>query len=722
MKDNESAKGKLSLALSVCPRSLRRWTLRIALACLIAAGVPFVAFHVAVMWWVYPSSVDRPPAASLLIEDRTHVELAALASDEHQWHIPLVENQINPHLLKAIVAVEDSRFYQHHGVDWTSVLAAMWQDMSHLSARRGASTLTMQLYRLRDPAPRTFAGKITQAIRAEQLEQRESKRQILIDYVNRAPFGGNLVGAGAASWRYFGKPCKSLSLGQAALLAGLPQSPNRLRPDRYPQRALARRNHVLDRMLACGMIAPNQRDEAAAEPIGATWRPLPQDRVADDLPPADGALPALLKLTPSRNNGIVRTTLDAVTQRQAALAAQEHLRSWRSSGISAAAVVVLDTQTSQCLATVSLGSADGSIDLAERPRSTGSVLKPLIYAAAFDAGIVTPESVLLDSPTAWPGYQPADYDRSFRGPLTAAEALAQSRNIPALVVLSKVGIEPAIGVMDACGLHGLARHPNRYGLSLAIGGAEASPMEVAEAYATLGRGGITRPVTCTIGEHRLGGETSGTASQTESARRSLGERACWQALNSIAAPTRTSAVWPEAAASHVAWKTGTSSGHRDAWCAAVTHRRTVVVWLGNVSGQGSPALIGQDAAAPLALQLIAMFDPADEPWPIVASPKSSNLRPAVASSNSTNLVMVCPVEGQQFVLTGDVPRSRQQVLLMASCGNSASDNLWWFVDGKPIGRGGNSKRTWWDPVIGAHEIRAVDCGGHTVRAHIFVRE
>lgn len=686
----------------------RRYAARAGASLLTAPLLLWASFHAAVAWWPYPAALDRAPQSAFLLADRNGVPLAAFASDDGQWRMLLADEDINPHLLQAILAVEDARFYEHRGVDWKSVAAAGWQDLMHLGGRRGASTLTMQLQRLLEPRPRTLLNKIEQAVRAEQLERRAGKRELLVEYVNRAPFGGNLVGAGAASWRYFGKPCRELSLGEAALLAGLPQSPNRLRPDRFPARAWARRDHVLDRMLECGFITARERDEAAAEPIRAAWRPLPQDRPPGDLPAADGALPTLLSLARGRSGGLVETSLDAAVQRQCALAACEHLRSLSASGISAAAVVVLDTQTAECLACVSLGDRRDAIDLTRRRRSSGSVLKPFIYAAAFDAGIYGPGSILSDSPSAWPGYQPSDYDRAFRGNVSAAEALAESRNIPAMLVLAKVGIEPAVGVMDAAGLHGLSKDPQRYGLALAIGGAEASPMEIAEAYAALARGGLVKPVSL----HR-------TPDADANGRRCLRAASCGQALNALADVARTSEISPEASRSHVAWKTGTSSGHRDAWCAAVTHRRTVVVWLGNTGGQGSPGLVGRDAAAPLALQLVAMLDPSDEPWPLVPDAMPGSVA-AARDATANPLVMVRPANGEQFVLTSDAPQGRQRVLLEATH-RGGECVVWWFVDGRPIGSCRDAQRLWWDPTAGAHDIRALDSSGHSASAHVQVR-
>jgi penicillin-binding protein 1C len=647
-----------------------------------------------------------------MLLDRNGVQLAAFVASDGQWRMPLSESQISPHLLNAIVAVEDSRFRSHHGVDWKSVAAAVFTDLQHLRFARGASTITMQVEHLSSRAPRSLGNKLLQAIRAEQLERRKSKSQILLDYVNIAPFGGNLTGAGAASWRYFGRPCADLSVGQAALLAGLPQSPNRLRPDRHPQLARLRRDHVLHRMLECGFIDRSQFDEARAEPVNASWRALPQDRPSDDDPPADGALPTLLTVYGGKSVSTIRTTIDAVIQRQVMNAAREQLKSLESSGVGAAAVVVLDNTTGQSLASVTLGEKDLRIDLTSRPRSTGSTLKPFIYAAAFDAGICGPGTVLSDSLASWGGYEPADYDHQFRGPLTAADALCESRNIPAMMVLSRVGVEPVIGTMDAAGLHALARSPDRYGLTLAVGGADASPIEVAQAYMGLARGGESSSARFVFA----------AASDPHDSKHFLRAQACWQVLNTLADPGRIQSICPEAVASHVAWKTGTSSGHRDAWCAAVTRRKTVVVWLGNVRGQSSPSLVGQEAAAPLALQLIALLDPRDEPWPIVSASKTPNVQ--WQPQHVPQLIIRSPADGQRVVIAPDLPRDRQRILLQAAYKQSTqvshSDQLWWFVDDKPIGTSGEAERLWYEPTPGTHEIRVIDgqAGCAVVKVHV----
>jgi penicillin-binding protein 1C len=354
------------------------------------------------------------------------------------------------------------------------------------------------------------------------------------------------------------------------------------------------------------------------------------------------------------------------------------------------------------------------VDLARRARSTGSTLKPLIYAAGFDAGVCSPRTMLMDSPAAWPGYVPANYDRTFRGTMTAAEALAESRNIPALVVLGRVGVEKAVGILDSFGLHTVARAKRAYGLSLAIGGAEATPMELAEAYATLGRGGVWKPV-------RL------VQSEAAVEHRVMRAEPCWQALGAISGEERTAAVSPEAARLGVAWKTGTSSGHRDAWCAAVTRRRTVIVWMGNPDGEAAASLVGQEAAAPLALRLIANVDNGGEGWPAVeekrplilagkaAPPLSGALAGTLAAPGAGKLMIVSPARGEKIVLSDDLAADRQQVLLEAS--SDGRGGIWWFVDDRVVGK---ERRIWWSPSVGVHRVRVVDGEGRSAGMEVRV--
>jgi membrane carboxypeptidase/penicillin-binding protein PbpC len=314
-----------------------------------------------------------------------------------------------------------------------------------------------------------------------------------------------------------------------------------------------------------------------------------------------------------------------------------------------------------------------------------------------------------------------------------------------MVVLANLGVESAVGVMQASGLKRLARGPHEYGLSLAIGGAEASPMELAQAYAMLGRGGTAIDVRVFSGSDGVpGGLSSSTAAPAAGDSRPpareefpgdsrtlvISKAACWQALSALSGVERTSAISPHAARLGVAWKTGTSSGHRDAWCAAVTRRRTVVVWLGNAGGQGSTALIGAEAAAPLALRLIANLDPGpSEPWPVEilsAGPRASAAM-TPAPSGATALTVITPTSGQQYVVDPGLPLERQRVSLKAMIRSSQPGNgiesrtLWWFVDGEPVGVADANAQLWWAPVRGNHEIRVIDARGHAAVSQVLVR-
>ncbi len=278
--------------------------------------------------------------------------------------------------------------------------------------------------------------------------------------------------------------------------------------------------------------------------------------------------------------------------------------------------------------------------------------------------------------------------------------------MPALVVLSRVGVGRAVGVMGGLGLATVARTPDRYGLSLAVGGAEVTPMELAGAYATLGRGGSA----IAAGEPvRLVGPVS---CKPTDAGGLLRRASCIQTLECLADPDRTRAVWPADEPLGVAWKTGTSSGHRDAWCCAVTPRRTVVVWLGNADASPSDALVGQAAAAPLALRLMAAVDaggPGFAPPPGLLTATGGAVPPPAA------VVITSPVDRQEIVPDPTAPAGGQRVPLRAK----ATGVVWWFVDGSPAGSGEGP--AWWEPTAGAHEVRAVDAAGHAAVVHVRVR-
>ncbi|MBI1883329.1 MAG: penicillin-binding protein 1C [Chlamydiae bacterium] len=699
----------------------------------------YFSFLLAVAYVPLPPHVAPPP--SLWIEDAHGKALAAFVSENDEWYFPLKEKEISPYLYQAIVAIEDRRFYGHSGVDWLGVAAALWQDVKALKIVRGASTLTMQVEHLRHPKSRTFKSKWIEAIRAYQLEKKMSKKEILLEYLNRCPMGGNLMGVGAASWRYFDLSCRDLSLNQAALLAGLPQSPNRYRPDLFPERAFKRRNHVLLKMWNQKMISEKEYQRALSEPVQAVWHSLPHAA-------HDSALPFLLTLKEWFRQGKITTTLDSNFQEQLTLTAREVFNQVHSPDINTLAIVLLNTQTAECLASISLTKEKNVLDLSRRSYSTGSTLKPFIYAASFEMGLCTPSTLLKDQPIAWTGYTPQNYDEMFRGPITAGEALRESRNIPAMMLLSKVGIPRVLGILEGAGFKKLSQAPEKYGLSLAIGGAEASILEMAEAYATLGRGGfhvpvkfihtskeskndVTPPTPLTLrgetlpfflipqGLENLEGSRRGYKRDLFALEKKsiLSSKACWQVLNVLSDSKRTERICPEAALFHPAWKTGTSSDHKDAWCAVVTPQFTLVVWLGNTSGKGSHELVGQTLAAPLALRLLNNLHPKIQEWPSVPDEKTKSLE---LEKGERSLVIASIAHNQEFYIDDHASLAHQKITLKSNGGEPHSWR-WWFVDGTFIGKAHSEESLFWTPRVGFHDIRVNDESGACSKVSIQVQ-
>ncbi len=523
--------------------------------------------------------------------DRNGTPVWAELGSGDQWRVPVPLSRVSPWLITAMVAVEDRRFFRHHGVDWPAGLRAL---LSNLRAGRvvsGASTITMQLAKLVHPEPRSYRYKYHQILRALDIETRHDKDWVLEQYLNLAPFGANLVGVEAAARAYLGKSARDLDLPEAALLAGLPQRPAGLRPDRHPGAAERRRRVVLDAMYRAGFIGRKRRDAAAAVTVSLL---LPRQRntvVARNrlgLPMTEPLFGRLALAAAPRTSAWVETTLDPGAQ--ALVRTALHAGVERLPGVDDGAAVVIENATGAVRALV--GTVDftrspgGQVNAACARRSPGSALKPIIYLAALDGGLIVPETVLDDSPLVLADYRPGNFDHRYRGRVTAQQALTASLNTPAVRLLRQVGLDRFLDVLRRCGVRSAARGSARPGLSAALGGVELSPLELADLYAGIARGGSFFP--CRFVEHlRPGRPQPGAVPVAPGAVRLLTEM-----LSTCPLPRCPNVP--------LAWKTGTSSGRRDAWCAAWDRRWTIVVWLGNKDGRPSPALMGVRAAAPVA--------------------------------------------------------------------------------------------------------------------------
>ncbi|WP_243358014.1 penicillin-binding protein 1C [Fundidesulfovibrio terrae] len=588
-----------------------------ALAWALAAACS-LSFVFLALDWLFPFPVERlaPPASTVVTGSRGEPIRFFLARDQ-SWRFPVALDDIPAVYLDALLCAEDRRFFRHPGVDPAALAKALAANVLAGRVVRGGSTITMQVARLAEPKPRTYAAKIIECFRAFQLELHFSKPEILRCYANLAPFGGNITGLGAASWFYFGKSPDKLSLSEAALLAAIPRSPNRFQPVRHPHEARKARTLVLAAMAATGAAAPERAAEAAAQPLpGALKRPpliaphLAQMAVAQAragaAPPArthggSDTLPALQ--TPAGASAI-RTTLDSRIQEISRQAARSRLVELRAQGVGNAAVVVLDVKTRDVLALV--GSDDfldesrrGKVNAATAQRSPGSALKPFLYALAFQDGDISPQSLLLDIPITAGNYDPRNYDGNYRGRVEAQDALINSYNTPAVRLLAQAGPERFHKLLLDGGLAGLSRPTAHYGLALILGGGEVSLLDLTNLYATLARGGMHAPASFLTGVRHP-------------EKRLLSPEACSLSasiLSRLERPDLPGGAERASGLPTVAWKTGTSFGHRDAFAVGFSSRFVVGVWTGNVDGRPVKGISGMRQAAPLFFDIFRALEP-----------------------------------------------------------------------------------------------------------------
>ncbi len=608
----------------------RPWARRTLWAAGGAAVAPFLLFFVLNLVFPYPvAKLDLDPSPA--VRDRRGEPLRRMLAPGQVWRIVVPLEEISPALVAATVAAEDRRFPDHCGVDPWAVLRAVWLDLRHWRIVSGASTLTMQLARLIEPRPRTFWGKAVEAFRALQIERILSKDEILGQYLNRAPYGGNLSGVEAAARAYFGRHAGELDLAQATLLAGLPQAPSRLRPDRHPDRARTRRDYVLDRLAAVhGSWSGEAVAQARATAVEVRRRPF--EWVARHFTLRFEGV----SLEEGGND--VRTTLDLRIQQLIEERLARHVERLRPSGIAGGAAVVLENATGAVRALVGsaawtepglalLPDSDEQVDGTRARRSPGSTLKPFLYALALDAGTISPSEALYDVPAAWRDYRPENMDHGARGLITLEDALVSSLNLPAVRTLERVGTARFTGVLRELGFTTLTRPAEAYGLGLALGGCEVTLIDLTHAYTVLARGGTYIPLRWredgpadlvdVAGELR-GGPVASVGLGPRPAP-VLSAEAAWAITRILQDRSRLGLAAggdvPSAGA-RVAWKTGTSHGHRDAWCVGYDPRWTIGVWLGNPSGRGAADLVAVETAAPLLHDLFAAIgEPAAADWP-----------------------------------------------------------------------------------------------------------
>jgi len=545
-----------------------------------------------------PPDMTRAMTLSPEVTARDGSLLRAFLSKDGAWRIRTTPDQVNSRYLAMLKAYEDKRFDQHWGVDPPALVRAAFQFAHAGHIVSGGSTLTMQVARLLEPRGHGIVGKGFQLIRAVQLEERYSKDQILSLYLTLAPMGGNLEGVRAASLSYFGKEPANLDLAESALLVALPQSPVRQRPDRHAQAALKGRDKVLNRMIEEGVISRGDAQVAMKEGVPFARQPMP-------LAAPHLAQRLVLKEKASR----IATTLDANIQAAAERLARQE-RAYFDDGADIALVVV-ENKTRNVVAYV--GGTDywgksGQVDLAARSRSPGSALKPFIYGLAFDDLILHPASRMEDVPTSFGDYAPRDFDGQFQGAVTARDALQMSLNIPAVMVLDRVGPLAFTLTLQNAGAHLAFPTRDAPSLPVALGGLGISLSDIAMLYAGIAEGGTAQGLRFVANtpdppRHRL-----------------FGPVAAWylrEVLDGVALPDGWAMGQGLLKNRTIGFKTGTSYGFRDAWSVGFSNDYTVAVWVGRADGTPRPGHVGREAGAPILLKLFGLLPPDKRPAPPV---------------------------------------------------------------------------------------------------------
>ena len=562
---------------------------------LLTAALLLLAGHFALKLVPIPPALLRPPVQSISLLDRTGIPLREARVAERFSH-ELAFDEVPRHVIDAMLAAEDKRFYRHHGIDWLASIRAAVAGLTHGRIVSGASTITQQLIKISERRPRTWRAKFIEAITALRLEQSWSKDQILAAYLNRLDFGNLNIGLASAADYYFGKPVSDLSDAEAAFLAGLPKNPRRLNPHVAPGAARSRKETVLRRMRDNGQLDLARYERAVSESLALH---PPQRRFR-----APHFVEMVLQQLAETPSAELRTTLDFRLNEQVEKIVRERLAQLREQNVRNAAAVVIDNASGDVIALVGsenyFAPGAGQVNGAWAQRSAGSALKPFTYLLALERG-ATPATMVADVRTSFPSadgfYRPENYNRRCYGPVRYRTALASSLNIPAVKVLLAAGGPAALHErLRECGLTTLNRSPEIYGLGLTLGNCEARLLEMTNAYASLARLGEFRP-------WRV------LSTNATSPRRYSKPELVWQIADMLSDNSaRTLAFGMNSALRFdypVACKTGTSTDFRDNWTIGFTPEFSVGVWVGNFDGSPMREVSGVTGAGPI---LHSVFD------------------------------------------------------------------------------------------------------------------
>ncbi|MFG6685160.1 penicillin-binding protein 1C [Mariniflexile sp. HNIBRBA6329] len=553
-----------------------------------------------------PKQLFKDPTATVITSNNNELLGAQIAKDG-QWRFP--QNDRVPEKFKTcIIQFEDEYFYKHPGFNPISIFKALRDNLKSNTIKRGGSTITQQVIRLsRKGQERTYFEKGIEIILATRLEFRASKNQILSYYSSNAPFGSNVVGLDAASWRYFNRNPSELSWAESATLAVLPNAPSLIYPGKNQERLIKKRNLLLKKLLENEVIDSLTYNLSIAENLPQKPYPLPQ------------TAPHLLQKVAQLHSGKrVQTSIDNRLQDRVNYIVKTHYNQLSQNGIYNAAVLVLDVKTRKVMAYVGNTPTDKAhqkdVDVIDKPRSTGSILKPFLYTAMLDAGDILPHTLVADVPTQFGSYNPENYNKTYDGAVPASRALSRSLNVPSVRMLQEFGLDHFYHYLKALQLKNLKYNANHYGLSLILGGAESNLWDLCKSYAALSS--TLNHFSETSSEYYsnefcdptfLASETVNFGKKTSD--KTLFDAASiyltYESLKEVNRPEGDESWEFFDGSKQIAWKTGTSFGFRDAWAIGTTKDYVVGVWVGNADGEGRPGLVGVQAAAPI---LFDVFD------------------------------------------------------------------------------------------------------------------
>ncbi len=607
---------------------------------------------IAVLLLAYYFSISgalfKDPTATVITSKNNELLGAQIAKDG-QWRFP--ENDSIPEKFKTcIIQFEDEYFYKHPGFNPISIFKALKDNINSGKVKRGGSTITQQTIRLaRKGKPRTYFEKFKELILATRLEFKHNKEKILSLYSNHAPFGGNVVGLDAASWRYFNRNAQELSWAENATLAVLPNAPSLIYPGKNQQRLLNKRNRLLKKLLEKKVIDTLTYDLSIAESLPQKPYPLPQ------------IAPHLLQRISKTNKGEnVHTTINRQYQEQTNAIVKNHYNHLRENEIYNISVLILDVNTREVLTYIGNSPTDKAhqkdVDVINKGRSTGSILKPFLYTAVLDAGDLLPNTLIADVPTQFGSYSPENYYKEFDGAVPAKRALSRSLNVPSVRMLQKFGLDRFHHYLKDLNIKDIKYNANHYGLSLILGGAESSLWDLCKSYANLSS--TLNHFNESSSEYFSNEfrEPTFFASETidfgkKSTEKTLFDAASiyltYESLKEVNRPESDENWEFYDDSKQIAWKTGTSYGFRDAWAIGTTKDYVVGVWVGNADGEGRPGLVGVQAAAPI---LFDVFDilPNSE-W--FAKPFDEMQEVAICSKSGYRANTYCTEKKTEFIQT-----------------------------------------------------------------------